>query len=115
MYSIAWLYRDDYARGGMRMLPVVDHADGHLTGWATALTAGVLLAVTAAPFAIGAAGWLYLAGALPLGAWFLARCVRFARVRSQQTARTVLRGSLVYLLGVMALLVADGVLPRYFS
>ncbi|HET6574255.1 MAG TPA: heme o synthase [Fimbriiglobus sp.] len=114
-YSIAWLYRDDYARGGMRMLPVADHADGRLTGWATALTAGVLLAVTAAPFAIGAAGWLYLAGAMPLGAWFLARCVRFARVRSQQTARTVLRGSLVYLLGVMGLLVVDGVLPRYFS
>jgi protoheme IX farnesyltransferase len=114
-YSIAWLHRDDYARGGMRMLPVLDHRDGRLTGWVTALTAGVLLVVTAAPFGVGAAGWLYLAGALPLGAWFLARCVRFARVRSQQTARTVLRGSLVYLLGVMGLLVVDGVLPRYFS
>jgi heme o synthase len=114
-YSIAWLHRDDYARGGMRMLPVVDHRDGRLTGWATALTASVLLVVTAAPFVVGAAGWMYLAGALPLGVWFLARCVRFARVRSQQTARTVLRGSLVYLLGVMALLVVDGVLPRYFS
>jgi heme o synthase len=114
-YSIAWLHRDDYARGGMRMLPVVDHRDGRLTGWATALTAGVLLAVTAAPFTIGAAGWVYLVGAMPLGVWFLARCVRFARVRSQQTARTVLRGSLVYLLGVMGLLVVDGVLPRYFG
>ena len=113
-YSIAWLHREDYARGGMRMLPVLDHRDGRLTGWATALTAGVLLAVTAAPFAVGAAGWVYLVGAMPLGVWFLARCVRFARVRTQQTARTVLRGSLVYLLGVMALLVADGVLPRYF-
>ena len=56
-YSIAWLHRDDYARGGMRMLPVVDHRDGRLTGWATALTAGVLLVVTAAPFVVGAAGW----------------------------------------------------------
>lgn len=114
-YSIAWLHRDDYARGGMRMLPVLDHRDGRLTGWATALTAGVLLVVTTAPTAVGAAEWVYLAGALPLGVWFLARCVRFARVRSQQTARTVLRGSLVYLLGVMALLVVDGVLPRYFG
>jgi protoheme IX farnesyltransferase len=114
-YSIAWLYRDDYARGGMRMLPVRDHRDGRLTGWATALTAGVLLVVTAAPSVVGATGWLYLAGALPLGVWFLARCVRFARQRNQQTARTVLRGSLVYLLGVMGLLIVDGVLPRYLG
>ncbi len=112
-YSIAWLHRDDYARGGMRMLPVLDRRDGRLTGWATALTCGVLLAVTAAPFAVGLAGWAYLVGSLALGGWFLARTVRFARVRNQQTARTVLRGSLVYLVGVMGLLVLDGVLPRY--
>ncbi|OWK36206.1 Heme O synthase, protoheme IX farnesyltransferase [Fimbriiglobus ruber] len=114
-YSIAWLYRHDYARGGMKMLPVLDHSDGRLTGWATALTCGVLLFVTAAPTAVGAAGWVYLVGAIPFAVWFLARCVRFAMVRNDRTARTVLRGSLVYLLGVMALLVADGVLPRYLG
>lgn len=114
-YAIAWLHRDDYARGGMVMLPVVDHRDGRLTGWTTATTCMVLLGVTAAPFAVGAAGWVYLIGALPLGAWFLARCVRFARQRTNPAARSVLRGSLVYLTGVMALLVADGVLPRYLG
>jgi protoheme IX farnesyltransferase len=114
-YSIAWLHRDDYARGGMRMLPVLDRRDGRLTGWATALTCGVLLIVTAAPTAVGAAGWLYLAGALPLGGWFLARTVRFALRRDDKTARAVLRGSLVYLIGVMGLLVLDGVVPRYLG
>lgn len=114
-YSIAWLHRDDYARGGMVMLPVVDRRDGRLTGWTTAATCVVLLAVTAAPFAVGAAGWAYLLGALPLGGWFLARCVRFARRRNNLTARSVLRGSLVYLTGVMGLLVLDGVLPRYLG
>lgn len=114
-YSIAYLHRDDYARGGMRMLPVVDRADGRWTGVATAATAGLLVPVTAVPFAVGAAGWVYLAGGLALAVWFLARSVRFARVRSNSTARSVLRGSLVYLLGVMALLAADGIGPRYLN
>ncbi len=114
-YSIAWLHRADYARGGMRMLPVVDHADGRLTGWATAGTALLLLFVTALPFFLDAAGWVYLAGSIPLAVWFLVRCVKFALNRNDRTARTVLRGSLVYLLGVMTLFVADGVVPRYFA
>jgi len=112
-YSIAWMHREDYARGGMKMLPVIDRPDGRLTGWTTFGTALVLLATTAAPFLVDAAGWIYLIGAMPLGVWFLLRTLRFARVRNQVTARTVLRGSLVYLCGVMALLVIDGVLPRY--
>jgi protoheme IX farnesyltransferase len=114
-YSIAFMHREDYARGGMRMLPVIDTADGRLTGWATAGTALLLVFATALPFALGAAGWVYLLGALPAALWFLARCVRFARNRTITTARTVLRGSLVYLLAVMALFVADGVIPRYFA
>ncbi len=114
-FSIAWLHRADYARGGMRMLPVVDAADGRLTGRVTAATAVLLAAVTAVPFLLGAAGWVYLAGSLPVAGWFLARCVRFAADRNDRTARSVLRGSLVYLLIVMAFFVADGVVPRYLG
>ncbi len=114
-YSIAYLHRDDYARGGMRMLPVLDRADGRWTGRVTAATAGLLVPVTAVPFTVGAAGWVYLVGGLALAVWFFARSVRFARVRSSGTARSVLRGSLVYLLGVMALLAADGIAPRYLN
>jgi protoheme IX farnesyltransferase len=114
-YSIAFMHRDDYSRGGMRMLPVIDHADGRITGWATAGTAFLLLLVTALPFALDAAGWVYLIGSMPAALWFLARCIRFAHHRNHSSARTVLRGSLVYLLTVMALFVADGVIPRYFQ
>ncbi len=114
-YSIAWLHREDYARGGMVMLPILDGKEGRLTGRATVATCLLLLVVTAAPFAVGLAGWVYLVGAMPLGVWFLARSVRFAMSPTNSTARTVLRGSLVYLCGVMALLVLDGVAPRYIG
>ena len=113
-YSIAFMYRDDYARGGMVMLPVIDRADGRITGLATASTAVLLVFATALPFVLGAAGWVYLVGSLPVAVWFLLRCLRFAANRTKTTARTVLRGSLVYLMAVMALFVADGVVPRYF-
>ena len=114
-YSIAFMHREDYARGGMVMLPVIDRADGRITGLATASTAALLVFTTALPFVLGAAGWVYLIGSLPVAVWFLLRCLRFAENRTQTTARTVLRGSLIYLMAVMALFVADGVLPRYFS
>ena len=114
-YSIAWMHREDYARGGMIMLPVIDQTNGRLTGWATVGTCLLLVAVTALPFTFGSAGWLYLLTAMPLSIWFLLRCVRFAQSRTHQNARTVLRGSLVYLLGVMTVLVIDGILPRYYS
>ena len=114
-YSIAWMHRADYARGGMKMLPVVDRSNGKWTGWATVGTCLLLIAASVVPFAVNAAGWIYLIGALILGFWFLARCITFSRVRDDKTAKGVLRGSLVYLVGVMALLVADGVLPKYFA
>lgn len=114
-YSIAWMHRDDYARGGMVMLPVMDRSEGRLTGWATFLTSALLAGVTLLPFSFGSAGWLYLLTAMPLSLWFLVRCWRFARSRSFSNARSVLRGSLVYLLGVMTMLVIDGILPRYWN
>ena len=114
-YAIAWMHRHDYARGGMKMLPVVDSPDGKRTGQATVATCVLLLGAGVLPFAVGVAGYAFLAGSFLLGVWFLLRAVRFAKDRTDAKARTVLRGSLVYLLGVMTLLVADGVLPRYLS
>jgi heme O synthase-like polyprenyltransferase len=99
----------------MKMLPCVERADGFWTGVATAATATLLLAVGLAPYFFGSAREVFFAGSALLGLWFLARCIRFARERNERTARTVLRGSLVYLAGVMALLVADWMLPRYFG
>lgn len=114
-FSIAWMHREDYARGGMRMLPVIDHDDGRYTGIATVGTCLLLVPVTALPYFLNAAGLVYLIGSLPLAFWFLARSFRFAAKPDVILARSVLRGSLVYLMGVMTLFVADGVLPRYFA
>jgi protoheme IX farnesyltransferase len=110
--AIAWLYRADYARARMRMLSVRD-AGGRRTarsmiGWCAAL-----LPVSLAPAAVGLTGPVYPAAALALGAWFLARTLRFGRERTDVAARGVLRASLVYLPAVLAVLVMDGVLPRY--
>ena len=107
-YAIAFMHRDDYARGGMKMLPVVERPDGFYTGLATVGTAALLVPVTALPFVADVGHWLYLLGAVPLALWFLVRSIRFARHRTTATARTVLRGSIVYLTGVMVLLVVDG-------
>jgi protoheme IX farnesyltransferase len=114
-FSIAWLHRHDYARGGMRMLPNVDRADGFATGLATVLTCFALIGVAVMPFAIHSTGLVYLIGSLLLGGMFLDRCARFAVSRNDRTARAVLRGSLLYLMGAMTLLVADGLLPRYLG
>jgi heme o synthase len=114
-FSIAFLHRHDYARGGMKMLPCVERPDGFWTGIATVATAALLLIVGLAPYFIGSARELFLVGSIFIGLWFLARCVRFARARHERSARQVLRGSLLYLAGIMALLVADWMLPRYLG
>jgi protoheme IX farnesyltransferase len=104
--AIAWIYRDDYARAGHRMLPVVD-PDGrrtarHMAGWCV-----LLLAASLAPAFFGAARWPYLAGAVLLGLGFLARALAFGAARDDRQARKVLRASLLYLPGLLALLLLD--------
>jgi protoheme IX farnesyltransferase len=104
--AIAWIYREDYARAGLRMLPVVDR-EGHRTSQNMVLYCLALLAVSLQPVLLGSAGVLYLGGALLLGLTFLATAVGFRRWRSLCQARRVLRASLVYLPGLLALLLLD--------
>jgi heme o synthase len=114
-YSIAFMHRHDYARGGMKMLPCVERVDGFWTGLATVASCVLLVLVGLTPYVYGSARVVFVVGSGLVGVWFLARCVRFARDRNERTARTVLRGSLVYLVAVMGLLVVDWLLPRYFA
>jgi protoheme IX farnesyltransferase len=108
--AIAWIYRDEYARAGLRMLPVVDR-DGRRTAQNMILYCLALLAVSLQPVLFGSAGVLYLAGAILLGLTFLATALGFQRWRSLCQARRVLRASLVYLPGLLALLLLDRALP----
>jgi protoheme IX farnesyltransferase len=105
--AIAWIHRDDYARGGFRMLPGAD-PDGTLTGRNMLLYALALLPASLLPALSGAAGPVYVSGAVLLGLAFLATTLGFMREASVAHARRVLRGSLLYLPGVLALLLADG-------
>jgi protoheme IX farnesyltransferase len=104
--AIAWIYREDYDRAGMRMLPVVD-SDGRRTSRQMILTTLVLIPVSFLPVLAGSAGPLYLLGALALGLAFLARACDFTRSISIEDARRVLRASLIYLPGLLALLLLD--------
>ena len=79
--SIAWIYRDDYARAGFPMLPVIE-PDGMSTGRQSIVYAAALVPLSLAPTLIGLAGRLYFAGALVLGLAFLYLAFRFARSRS---------------------------------
>ncbi len=104
--ALAWLYRDDYARGGFRVYPVEDPS-GASTAWQMAATSGLLLAVSVIPFGLGMAGWAYLTGALACGGLFFALSLAASRELSQGAAKRVFLASLAYLPLVLTLLVLD--------
>jgi protoheme IX farnesyltransferase len=105
--AIAWIYRDDYARAGLRMLPVLDRR-GRATGVQMVSYCLVLIPVSLAPVLLHRAGVLYLIGAVLLGCYFGGSALAFLRTRSVTQARRVLRASLVYLPALLALLLLEG-------
>ncbi len=104
--AIAWIYREDYARGGLPMLPVID-TPGRLTGRQTVAHAFALLLVSLVPTGVGMAGLAYLVGALILGAALLGFSLRLALLRTVAAARALFVASILYLTALCALLVAD--------
>jgi heme o synthase len=104
--AIAWIYRDDYARGGLPMLPVLDPA-GRLTGRQVVANSVALGLVSLAPVVAGLAGGVYLAGALLLGAGLLAVAIRMAVARNVAAARALFASSILYLVGLCGLLLLD--------
>jgi protoheme IX farnesyltransferase len=104
--AIAWIYRDDYARGGLPMLPVLD-PQGHLTGRQAVSHSLALLFVSLAPAAAGMAGRAYLVGALLLGMAMTVVALRAAIVRTTPAARQLFLASIVYLPALSALLLLD--------
>jgi protoheme IX farnesyltransferase len=94
--AIAWLYRDDYARAGIPLLPVVD-PDGHSTGRQALAYTGALIPISILPAAVGLGGTLFLVSALVLGVGFLACALLFATRLDRPTARLLFFGSITYL------------------
>lgn len=103
--SIAWMYREDYQRAGMRMLPA--DGTGRAMAWQVLLTSVMLVPVSLVPVATGQLGWTYFFGALVLGLAFLHASSRLAAVKSNALARRLLMASIIYLPLVFALMMLD--------
>src|SRR6266446_8118567 len=104
--AIAWMYREDYTRAGILMLPVVE-PDGRVTGQQIVLYTVMLLPVSLLPTLLGTAGKIYFVGAIVLGLLFLYFGLRAAFSKSRQAARQLLLASVIYLPLLFILMVLD--------
>lgn len=104
--AIATMYRDEYKRAGILMLPVVE-SDGRITARQIVMFAMMTVVVSLAPFFLGIAGWIYLAAAAVLGIWFMAASIKAAIAKDVPTSRKLLLASVAYLPLVMLALVLD--------
>jgi len=104
--AIAWMYRDDYARAGIKMLPVVE-PEGRVTGQQILVYTLMLIPVSMLPTLVHVAGNIYMIGALALGTVFLYFSARAAVVRSKWQARRLLQASVLYLPALFVLMVLN--------
>jgi protoheme IX farnesyltransferase len=94
--AIAWLYREEYSKAGILMLPVVEPS-GRLTAQQIVVFALLLLPISLAPFFVALTNWIYLVGAIVLGLWFVWSGIQFARAKTDKNAKMVFRVSIIYL------------------
>jgi protoheme IX farnesyltransferase len=104
--AIAWMYREDYARAGFPMLPVVD-SEGSRTGRQIVLYGVALVPISLMPTLFGLTGSLYFFGALVLGLSFLAFGIRTAFYKTALHARHLLLASLLFLPFLLGLMMFD--------
>jgi heme o synthase len=113
--SIAWLYREDYAQGDIRMLPVVE-SDGKSTVWRILAYSAALIPVSIMPVALGMAGRVYMVGAILMGVALFRVSMGMAYPQlpatapaSKAPARRLLRATIIYLPALFALMMANSV------
>jgi protoheme IX farnesyltransferase len=104
--AIAWMYREDYGRAGIVMLPVVE-PEGRVTSQQIVVYTLLLLPVSLLPTAVGISGAVYFYGAMVLGVLFLYSSIRAAISKSRQQARRLLLASVLYLPLLFALMVLN--------
>jgi len=116
-FSIAWLYREDYASGGIRMLPVVEE-DGRSTAHRILAYSLILIPLSLLPSVFGMAGKIYMVGALILGVSLFYFGARLALLklpinspRSKMLARHVLQATVIYLPLLFALMMGNSLKP----
>ncbi len=104
--AIAWMYREDYARGGIRMLPVVDPA-GTVTFTQIVVTAALLVPVSLLPAVVGMAGIGYFFGAVLLGMVLVQICLWAARTKSNARAKWLMHATVAHIPLLLGLLMLD--------
>jgi protoheme IX farnesyltransferase len=104
--AISWMYRDDYAKAGFPMLPVIE-PDGVRAGRQAFVYAVALLVTSAIPTFVAISGKVYLAAALALGVAFAWLALQFAMARTDETARRLFFGSIMYLPLLWIAMIAD--------
>jgi protoheme IX farnesyltransferase len=104
--AIAWMYRDDYARGGIRMLPVID-PDGESTARRIVVCSLLLIPISLAPLFLGMTGALYAAAAIVAGLGVLYFGTRMRREKTSPRARALLLATVFYLPALLAVMVLD--------
>lgn len=105
-YALAWIYREDYEKGGFKMLPVVD-PDGKSTLRHSLVTVILLVPISLWPTFVRMSGPIYFVGALILGLLFLAVCVRWRIKQTPQAAKHVFLYSLFYWVFLLVFIVVD--------
>lgn len=105
-YAIAWMCKEDYAKAGFKMLPVIEPS-GQRMFRQSILYAVLLLLISIVPTWIGMTGGIYLVGAVLIGAMFLVTAIEAAGSRSLQSSRRLLRASVIYLPVLLALILCD--------
>lgn len=95
-FAIAWMYKEQYAKAGILMLPVVE-PDGKITARQIVLFTIMMVPVSIAPFFLGISGVISLIVGSILGIWFLVESIRTARWRTKESARRLLLVSVLYL------------------
>ena len=106
LYAIAWMYKEDYQRGGLKMLPVVE-PDGDSTFRQILWYSILLIPVSLLPVLTGLSGMVYFYGSLLLGLAMLKVSISVSRTRSVLDARRLLRATVFYLPLLLTLIVAD--------
>ncbi len=104
--AIAWMYREDYGRAGILMLPVVE-PEGRVTAQQIVVYTLLLLPVSLLPTLLGTSGKIYFFGAIVLGLLFLYSSVRAAVSKSRQEAKRLLLASVIYLPLLFILMVVN--------
>ena len=105
-FSLAWMYRKDYGNSAFLMLPSSDKQGDRTARQMIGFTL-VMIVFSVLPVVVGLSSWVYLAGALTLGIWFLLPVGRFWYTRSVKDARAVLKASVMYIPLLLAAIILD--------